>query len=164
MCAVVWERQWGQGLQCIWALVTCKQPIRARNYGLWEQPPINEGWRSGDKWLHLPFFSETTPGHVLHTSLKVPNTTEIFLVIAGTSSTTHTVSTVLSSLDHFSIPLPFPGIILYLSHMKPGERERYTHLNAQFQRIARRDKKAFLNSQCKEIEENNRMGKTRDLF
>ena len=45
-----------------------------------------------------------------------------------------------------------------------GEMERYTHLNAEFQRIARRDKKAFLSNQCKEIEENNRMGKTRDLF
>ena len=45
-----------------------------------------------------------------------------------------------------------------------GERERYTHLNAEFQRIARRDKKAFLSDQCKEIEENNRMGKTRDLL
>jgi len=45
-----------------------------------------------------------------------------------------------------------------------GEKERYTHLNAEFQRIARRDKKAFLNDQRKEIEENNRMGKTRDLF
>ena len=45
-----------------------------------------------------------------------------------------------------------------------GEKERYTHLNAAFQRIARRDKKAFLSDQCKEIEENNRMGKTRDLF
>ena len=45
-----------------------------------------------------------------------------------------------------------------------GEKERYTHLNAKFQRIARRDKKAFLSNQCKEIEENNRMGKTRDLF
>ena len=45
-----------------------------------------------------------------------------------------------------------------------GEKERYSHLNADFQRIARRDKKAFLNHQCKEIEENNRMGKTRDLF
>ena len=44
-----------------------------------------------------------------------------------------------------------------------GENERYTHLNAEFQRIARRDKKAFLGDQCKEIEENNRMGKTRDL-
>ena len=43
-----------------------------------------------------------------------------------------------------------------------GEKERYTHLNAEFQRIARRDKKAFLGDQCKEIEENNRMGKTRD--
>ena len=45
-----------------------------------------------------------------------------------------------------------------------GEKERYTHLNAEFQRIARRDKKAFLSDQWKEIEENNRMGKTRDLF
>ena len=45
-----------------------------------------------------------------------------------------------------------------------GEKERYTHLNAEFQRIARRDKKAFLSDQCKEIEEINRMGKTRDLF
>ena len=44
-----------------------------------------------------------------------------------------------------------------------GEKERYTHLNAEFQRIARRDKKDFLSDQCKEIEENNRMGKTRDL-
>ena len=45
-----------------------------------------------------------------------------------------------------------------------GEKERYTHLNAEFHRTARRDKKAFLSDQCKEIEENNRMGKTRDLF
>ena len=45
-----------------------------------------------------------------------------------------------------------------------GEKERYTHLNAEFQRIARRDKKAFLSDQCKETEENNRMGNTRDLF
>ena len=45
-----------------------------------------------------------------------------------------------------------------------GEKERYTHLNTEFQRIARRKKKAFLSGQCKEIEENNRMGKTRDLF
>ena len=44
-----------------------------------------------------------------------------------------------------------------------GEKERYTHLNAELQRIARRDKKAFLSDQCKEIEENNRIGKTRDL-
>ena len=47
---------------------------------------------------------------------------------------------------------------------RKGEKERYTCLNAEFQRIARRDKKAFLSNQCKEIEENNRMGKTRDLF
>ena len=45
-----------------------------------------------------------------------------------------------------------------------GEKERYTHLNTEFQRIARRDKKAFLSNQCKEIEENNRMGMTRDLY
>ena len=45
-----------------------------------------------------------------------------------------------------------------------GEKEQYSHLNAEFQRIARRDKKAFFTDQCKEIEENNRMGKTRDLF
>ena len=45
-----------------------------------------------------------------------------------------------------------------------GEKERYSHLNAEFQRIARRDKKAFLSNQCKEIEGNNRMGKTRGLF
>ena len=45
-----------------------------------------------------------------------------------------------------------------------GEKEKYTHVNAEFQRIARRDKKAFLSDQCKEIEENNRMGKTRHLF
>ena len=45
-----------------------------------------------------------------------------------------------------------------------GEKERYTYLNAEFQRIARRDKKAFLSNQCKEIEERNKMGKTRDLF
>ena len=45
-----------------------------------------------------------------------------------------------------------------------GEKERYTHSNAEFQRIARRDKKTFLSDQCKEIKENNRMGKTRDLF
>ena len=45
-----------------------------------------------------------------------------------------------------------------------GEKEKYTHLNAEFQRTARRDKKAFFSDQCKEIQENNRMGKTRDLF
>ena len=47
---------------------------------------------------------------------------------------------------------------------RKGEKERYTHLNAEFQRIAERDKKVFLSDQCQEIEENNRMGKTRDLF
>ena len=50
-------------------------------------------------------------------------------------------------------------------HMKDkGEKERYTHLNAEFQRIGRRDKNAFISNQCKDIEENNKMGKTRDLF
>ena len=48
--------------------------------------------------------------------------------------------------------------------VKAGERERYSQLNAEFQRIARREKKAFLSEQCKEIQENNRMGKTRDFF
>ena len=47
---------------------------------------------------------------------------------------------------------------------RKGEKERYTHLNAEFQKIARRDKKTFLGDQCKEIEKNNRMGKTRELF
>ena len=56
------------------------------------------------------------------------------------------------------------GEALQIAVKSKGEKERYTHLNAEFQRIARRDKKAFLRDQCKEIEENNRMGKTRDLF
>jgi len=51
-----------------------------------------------------------------------------------------------------------------LQHCTGGEKERYSHLNAEFQRITRRDKKAFLTEQCKEIEGNNRMGKIRDLF
>ena len=56
-------------------------------------------------------------------------------------------------------------IAVYRREMKSkGEKERYKHLNAEFQRIARRDKKAFLSDQCKETEGNNRMGKTRDLF
>ena len=53
---------------------------------------------------------------------------------------------------------------LTIKAMKDGEKERYKHLNAEFQRIARRDKKTFFSDHCKEIEENNRMGKTRDLF
>ena len=53
---------------------------------------------------------------------------------------------------------------LQIAVKRKGEKERYTHLNAEFQRIARRDKKAFLSDHCREIEENNRMGKTRDLF
>ena len=54
--------------------------------------------------------------------------------------------------------------VYYLTSKSKGEKERYKHPNAEFQRIARRDKKAFFSDQCKEIEENNRMGKTRDLF
>ena len=56
------------------------------------------------------------------------------------------------------------GVRTNTCEKKKSEKERYIHLNAEFQRIARRDKKAFLNNQCKEIEENNRMGKTRNLF
>ena len=57
-----------------------------------------------------------------------------------------------------------PEEALQIAVKSKGEKERYTHLNAEFQRIARRDKKAFLSDQCKAREENNRMGKTRDLF
>ena len=59
------------------------------------------------------------------------------------------------------------GLTLAMKRRKgksKGEKERYTHLNAEFQRIAMRDKKAFFSDQCKEIEENDRLGKTRDLF
>ena len=56
------------------------------------------------------------------------------------------------------------GEALQIAVKSKGEKERYTHLNGEFQRIARRDEKAFLSDQCKEIEENSRMGKTRDLF
>ena len=55
-------------------------------------------------------------------------------------------------------------MIIRTEAKRTGEKEKYTHFNAELQRIARRDKKAFLSDQCKEIEENNRMGKTRDLF
>jgi len=62
----------------------------------------------------------------------------------------------------------FSGEVLQIAEKREakgkGEKERYTHLHAEFQRIARRDKKPFLSDQCKEIEENSRMGKTRDLF
>ena len=60
-----------------------------------------------------------------------------------------------------------PGLIINIYDKQvtgKGAKERYIHLNAEFQKIARRDKKAFLSDQCKEIQENNRMGKTRDLF
>ena len=60
--------------------------------------------------------------------------------------------------------MPYKYLIKTREMKGKGEKERYTHLNAEFQRIAWKDKKAFLSDQCKEIEENNRMGKTRDLF
>ena len=56
------------------------------------------------------------------------------------------------------------GEALQIAVKRRGEKERYKHLNAEFQRIARRDRKAFISNQCKEIEEKNRMGKTRDLL
>ena len=59
---------------------------------------------------------------------------------------------------------PYKSAVKRREAKSKGETERYKHLNAEFQRIARRDKKAFLSNQCKEIEENNRMGKIRDLF
>ena len=65
--------------------------------------------------------------------------------------------------EALQIGLPFLPVKRRQAKSK-GEKERYKHLNAEFQRIARRDKKASLSDQCKEIEENNRMGKTRDLF
>ena len=82
------------------------------------------------------------------------------------------ISFISVSLFTSVLPVPsFSNCLPLLSHLgliiyKPlsGEKERYTHLNAEFQRIARRDKKAFFSDQCKEIEENNRMGKTGDLF
>ena len=57
-----------------------------------------------------------------------------------------------------------PAVVKRREAKSKGEKERYKHLNAEFQRIAKRDKKAFFSDQCKEIEENNRMGKTRDFF
>ena len=60
--------------------------------------------------------------------------------------------------------MPYKYLIKRREMKGKGEKERYTHLNAEFQRIARRDNKAFFSDQCKEIEENNRMGKTRDLL
>ena len=60
--------------------------------------------------------------------------------------------------------ISFGKIVLFLKQSYKREKERYSHLNAEFQRMARRDKKAFLSDQCKEIGEKNRMGKTRDLF
>ena len=65
--------------------------------------------------------------------------------------------------EAFSLQVTCMEMILNMEVKGKGEKERYKHLNAEFQRIARRDKKAFLSNQCKEIEENNRMGKTRDL-
>ena len=69
----------------------------------------------------------------------------------------------MSHKDSKAIIIQHSGNLSALAGLK-GEKERYTHLNAEFQRIARRDKKTFLSNQCKEIEGNNRMGKNRDLF
>ena len=68
------------------------------------------------------------------------------------------------SMDSASLSWSWRNGRRYIEQEKITEKERYTHLNAEFQRIARRDKKAFLIRECKEIEENNRMGRTRDLF
>ena len=70
-------------------------------------------------------------------------------------------------LQFKSVKLQFKALQIAVKRREAkgkGEKERYTHLNAEFQRTARSDKKAFLSNQCKEIQENNRMGKTRDLF
>ena len=71
--------------------------------------------------------------------------------------------TLAISFDHFQFALIHGPDIPGSYAISKGEKERYKHLNAEFQRVARRDKKAFFSNQCKEIEENNRMGKTRDL-
>ena len=80
----------------------------------------------------------------------------------------HTVHWVLKARILKWFAIPFSGEALQIAVKREakskGEKERYKHLNAEMQRIARRDMKAFLSDQCKEIEENNRMGKTRDLF
>ena len=83
------------------------------------------------------------------------------------SSSFSVISVVSSAYLRLLIFLPailIPACVKRREAKSKGEKERYKHLNAEFQRIARRDKKAFLSDQCKEIEENNRMGKTRDLF
>ena len=70
-----------------------------------------------------------------------------------------------SGQEYFSgLPFPSPITAKRREAKSKGEKERHIHLNAEFQKIARRDKKAFLSDQCKEIKENNRRGKTRDLF
>ena len=82
------------------------------------------------------------------------------LFFSFTGNTLHSASKTFPDQDH-----PHEKDIQKKREAKgKGDKERYTHLNAEFQRIAMRDKKAFLRDQCKEIEENNRMGKTRDLF
>ena len=70
----------------------------------------------------------------------------------------------LKNIFHFKKAKWLSEEALQIAEKGKGEKERYTHLNAEFQRIARKDKKAFLSDQHKEIEENNRIGKTRDLF
>ena len=127
-------------------------------------------WNSAFKWVYLCFS-------------PLPFTSLLFIAICKVSSGNH-----FAFLHFWGWSWSLPPIqcheplsivlqALCLSDLSPwiychfhcivwrkGEKERYTHLNAEFQRIARRDKKAFLSDHCKEIEENNRMGKTRDLF
>ena len=67
-------------------------------------------------------------------------------------------------IEWFAMEMNGDDSVIFETMKRKGEKERYTHLNAEFQRIARKDKKDFLSDQCKEIEEQNRMGKTRDLF
>ena len=67
-------------------------------------------------------------------------------------------------IEWFALEMNGDDSVIFETMKRKGEKERYTHLNAEFQRIARRDNKAFFSDQCKEIEENSKMGKTRDLF
>jgi len=88
----------------------------------------------------------------------------LFTAIYKASSDSHFAFLHFFSIWMVLIPVSLQIAVKRREVKSKGEKERYKHLNAEFQRIARRDKKAFLGDQCKEIVENNRMGKTRDLF
>ena len=103
-------------------------------------------------FLHVITFPVFGDGHVNEGSFSFPSSENL----PKFSSSFH-------SFTHFRCK-PLFLFIYILSAKSKGEKERYKHLNAKFQKIARKDKKAFFSNQCKEIEENNRMGKTRDLF